>query len=363
LEGILRTLVIHTAFLGDLILLTPLLDELHQDPDCEWLGLLTLPASSSLFRDDPRLDELLLFDKHKSDRSVMGLLRNIRSLRTLQIDRVVSPHRSFRSALLSWGSGAWERIAFSSAVGGLGYTQLVYDDREKHEIDRNLALLGIEPDPDKPRFPTLYDHPAELAKVAHLFDDLGLDQPIVMAPASVWRTKRWSPSHFGELASMIVQESPRDVLLIGGPDDRELLDVVSGMVPTFYQNRVHNIAGQFGLRESMQILKRSSLAVVNDSAPLHLAQAAGTPTFAIFGSTIPEFGFGPRGPRDRIFRQDLPCVPCGSHGRRRCPLDTMDCMEKTSARQLMDAIHDLLQDPSDSPQKQFAPFGDNHDSL
>jgi heptosyltransferase-2 len=102
--------------------------------------------------------------------------------------------------------------------------------------------------------------------------------------------------------------------------------------------RVHNLAGELNLRESFQALRLCRLAVVNDSAPLHLAQAARIPTFALFGSTVPGFGFGPRGPRDRVFQLELDCIPCGIHGHRECPLKTLACLEGLVVEPLAAAV-------------------------
>lgn len=340
----MRTAVIHTAFIGDLVLATPLLEALRQDPDLDWLGLVTTPAAAPLFERDPRLDELFVYDKRGADRGAAGLLRLIGRLREHDVERVVCPHRSLRSSLLAWFSGAFERVGFSSATGSLAYTDLVFDDRALHEIDRNLALVGRRSGQDGvPSTPVLRDDPGEEARVRGLFEARSLLRPVAFAPGSVWGTKRWPPSRFGELARLIVEETPSDLVLLGGPGDRELLDVIASAVDGRHKGRLHNLAGELGLRESYQALRLCRLAVVNDSAPLHLAQAAGIPTFAIFGSTVPEFGFGPRGEADRIFRLDLDCIPCGRHGRRTCPLGTLDCLEGIEASTVFAAVLENLQ--------------------
>jgi heptosyltransferase II len=340
----MRTVVIHAALPGELILLTPLLDSLREDPDLEWLGLVTTPEAAVLFRDDPRISELLVYDKRGRDRGAAGLLRLIRRLRALDVERAVSPHRSLRSSVLAWFSRAFERVGFASATGALAYTELVHDDRDLHEIDRNLALIDRLPEPTAaPLLPTLHDDPAEEARARELFESRGLQLPVALAPASDWLTKRWPPSHWAELAARIVAETPADVVLLGGARDRELIEVITAAVDTRHRDRVHNLAGELGLRESYQALRLCRLAVVNDNAPLHLAQAARISTFAIFGSTVPEFGYGPRGPGDRVFRVDLECSPCGGHGRRSCPLGTLACLEQIGADEVFAAVLERLE--------------------
>ena len=332
----MRTLVLHTAFPGDLILVTPLLDRLRRDPGLEWLGLLTTPACAPLFAGDPRLDGLIVYDKRGADRGPAGYLRTLGRLRACRPDRVLCPHRSLRSSSMAWLSGAWERVGFSSATGGLAYTELVYDDRARHEIDRNLALAGPTDGEIAP--PTLHQDPAEEARVREIFERRGLVLPVAMAPASLWATKRWPPRHFGRLADQIMEATPADILLLGGPGDEGLCREVEAEVHSCRRHRVHILAGELSLRESLQALRLCRLAVVNDSAPLHLAQAARVPTFALFGSTVPAFGFGPRGAHDRVFQTRLDCIPCGIHGRRACPLGTLACLEELKPEAVLEAV-------------------------
>jgi heptosyltransferase-2 len=332
----MRTLVIHTAFPGDLILMTPLLDRLRRDPGLEWLGLVVTPACAPLFAGDPRLDELVVYDKRGADRGAAGYLRMARRLHACRPDRVLCPHRSLRSSSLAWLTGAWERVGFSSAMGSLAFTELVYDDRRRHEVERDLALGG--PPEEGPALPSLHRDPGEEARVRELFEQHGLVLPVAMAPASLWATKRWPARHFGRLADLVMEAVPADIVLLGGPGDEELCLEVAAHVHNCRRGRAHVLAGRLSLRESFQALRLCRLAVVNDSAPLHLAQAARVPTLAVFGSTVPSFGFGPRGARDRVFQVQLNCIPCGIHGRRACPLGSLACLEQLEPEALLEAV-------------------------
>ena len=90
---------------------------------------------------------------------------------------------------------------------------------------------------------------------------------------------------------------------------------------------------------SGSLLGRASVLVTNDSAPLHLATAVGTPVVAIFGPTVPAFGFGPRGFRDRVIEHpSLPCRPCSAHGPHVCPLGHHRCMRELSIDEVAAAV-------------------------
>ena len=89
------------------------------------------------------------------------------------------------------------------------------------------------------------------------------------------------------------------------------------------------------------LIQRAGVLVTNDSAPLHFAQAVGTPTVAIFGPTIPGFGFGPRGPGDHALGVDgLACRPCSAHGPAACPLGHHSCMQSLAVETVLRAMEE-----------------------
>jgi heptosyltransferase II len=338
----MRTLVIHTTSLGDLILLTPLLTALHKDPNLEGLFLLTTQEAALLLKNDSRLDGLIVYDQNGKDAGLLGILAKVRELRNLDIERVISTSRSIRGSIFVGLCGAYERIGFSTASGALVYTDLVFDNRSLHEIDRNISLVK-QLGSDSIEKPQLHDSSAEIANITIILEESGVQSPIALAPASIWKTKRWPPSHFADLATLIVSKTTHDVLLLGAKSDIALNDSIRDLVDTDQRVRVHNLAGRTSLRESYQIMRKCTLAVVNDNAPLHLAQAAGIPTFAIFGATVPEYGFGPQHPDDKVFEVDLVCRPCTRQGSRSCPINTLECLKKVSADDVFKEIRKLLE--------------------
>lgn len=157
-----------------------------------------------------------------------------------------------------------------------------------------------------------------------------------VAPGSIWGTKRWP--YYPELAAAL----PGQVVVIGGPDDAELAEAVVRAAP----DRAASAAGALSLRESAALLERAAVLVTNDSAPLHLATAVGTPIVAVFGPTVPGFGFGPLGPRDQVVElHGLPCRPCSAHGPQRCPLGHHRCMRDLDVAAVLRAVADATHSP------------------
>ena len=140
---------------------------------------------------------------------------------------------------------------------------------------------------------------------------------IALAPGSIWGTKRWP--YYAELAAGL----DRPCVVIGGADDRSLADAIVAATP----GRTVSAAGELALRASAALIQRAAVLVTNDSAPLHLATAVGTPIVALFGPTVPDFGFGPRRAGDATLGRDgLVCRPCSKHGPMTCPLGHHRCM-------------------------------------
>jgi heptosyltransferase-2 len=152
---------------------------------------------------------------------------------------------------------------------------------------------------------------------------------LALAPGSIWGTKRWP--YYRELISRLDQP----VVIVGGTDDAPLAESVAENSA----GSAISAAGALSLRQAAALIRRASLLVTNDSAPLHLATAVGTPIVALFGPTVPEFGFGPRRAGDlTLGRADLPCRPCSKHGPPTCPLGHHRCMRELSVESVMQAI-------------------------
>jgi heptosyltransferase-2 len=150
-----------------------------------------------------------------------------------------------------------------------------------------------------------------------------------MAPGSVWETKRWP--YYSELASRV----DGAVVIVGGPEDVPLARAIVQAT----DGRLVSAAGALSLRESAALIQRARVLVTNDSAPLHLATAVGTPVVALFGPTVPEFGFGPRRSGDiTLGHRQLSCRPCSRHGPEVCPLGHHRCMRELSIDVVAQAI-------------------------
>jgi heptosyltransferase II len=320
-------LVIQTAFLGDVVLTTPLLSvlaERHGPVD-----VITTPAAASLLEHHPAVHDVIRYDKHGGARGWRGFRRLAAELRRRRYSRVFLPHRSARSAALALWSGAAERIGFADSPAAVTYSRKVPRKREGHEVDRLLALADVPAGHTAPPVSLGLVPTDHAAAGSWLASHAVAPDFVALAPGSVWATKRWP--YYAELAGRLGQTA----VIVGSAEDAPLADAIVSAS----SGRAVSAAGALSLRASAALIQRAAVLVTNDSAPLHLATAVGTPIVAVFGPTVPEFGFGPRRSGDlTLGHQDLPCRPCSKHGPPVCPLGHHRCMRDLSVDAVIAAV-------------------------
>ena len=322
-------LVVQTAFLGDVVLTSGLLEVLAEQYGP--VDILVTPAAVSLVDSLGSVRSVIAYDKHGRDRGLRAGRRLAQHLAERKYARAFLPHRSFRSAALVWAARIPERIGFAGAAGQWLYTRRVERRTNLHEADRLLALANEPGGRAHIHLGVTEDDRAE-AYAWLAARGIG-DGFVAMAPGSIWGTKRWGG--FADLIRLV----PGHVVVIGGADDRAAAAPLVDASP----DRVFDASGTVPLRVSAALLERARILITNDSAPLHLASATDTPTVAIFGPTVPAFGFGPRASRAAIVeRTDLKCRPCSSHGPARCPLGHHRCMGEIPATAVKDTIQALI---------------------
>jgi heptosyltransferase-2 len=321
-----------TSFLGDVVLTTPLLTALRQRLRPRRLAVVVRPEARALVEGHPDVDDVLIDDKHGADRGAGGGVRVARRLRAEGFDLAVVPHRSLRTALVVAAAGIPRRVGFDASRGAWLFHERVHRDPARHDVERNLAL--VEPFGGVAAAPRLHVpvRPDAAERAARLLPP-GDGPLVVMAPGSVWPTKRWTAEGYAEVARRLAAAGAR-VVLVGGGDDVEVASRVAALA-----GGVTSHAGRTDLATSVALIDRAAVLVGNDSAPMHVACARDVPVVAIFCATTPALGYGPWGPRTRVVDVDLACRPCGRHGGHRCPRGTEDCMRLVEPARVLDAVH------------------------
>ncbi|GAB3999414.1 glycosyltransferase family 9 protein [Spirosoma daeguense] len=320
-----RFLIIQTAFIGDVILATALLEQFHAAWPEATLDVLVRKGNEGLLANHPFLNDVLIW--HKKGTKYRDLWRLLRIVRSRKYDAVLNLQRFGTMGLLTTLSGAGQTIGFSKNPFSRFFTHQVEHRFEPgvHEVDRNFALLKAL-DANRAASvsatlarPKLYPSGADYEAVKSYQQQ----RYICMAPMSVWFTKQYPPERWVEL----IQALPENltIYLLGAPTDTT--DCEKIRQATGRSERVVNLAGKLSLLQSAALQQEATMNYVNDSAPLHLCSAMNAPTTAIFCSTVPEFGFGPLADVSRVVQtpEKLDCKPCNLHGKTACPLGHFRC--------------------------------------
>jgi len=329
-----KILVIQTAFIGDVVLATAMLEALHQNNPTASISILVRKGNEALFEAHPFIHEVLVWDKHQNKYG--HWLQLLFTIRQNQFDAVINVQRYAATGLWTALSGAKMKIGFDKNPFAFLFTNVIAHQavgNGLHEIERNHALLsplGLFPNAR----PALYPSSQDVKAV----EGYQLQPYLCMAPASVWYTKQFPMHQWIKVLNSIPFEGP--IYLLGGPGDKMLNDQILQAVQ---KTNLVNLAGRLSFLASAALQKGAVLNYVNDSAPMHFASAVNAPVAAIYCSTVPDFGYGPLSDTSFIIetKQALSCRPCGLHGKKECPLKHFNCAETIRLEQIYQPLQQV----------------------
>ncbi len=336
-------LVAQTAFLGDIILTTPLIRAVKTAfPDDE-LYVLTTFQGTQILSGITEIDGFIDVEKDGRDFGISSFFSVSRDIRKAGISRVFACHRSYRTGLLLSYSRIPERIGFSDAKLSWLLTARVPYERGKHAVERYLSLTapaGLNPE-DFPKAPFLAVNSEKKERILESLLVAGIQpgqQVAVVCPGSVWPTKEWIPEKFIGLIERMYYELGITTILAGGRKEKNLAYSIQidCAVPTV------NVVGKTSIRRLVALIDRADILITNDSGPMHIGAALKKPQVAIFGPTTPSLGFYPYNRNARIVERNLECRPCNRHGPQKCPLEHFRCMNNISVEDVFEAVHLVL---------------------
>jgi heptosyltransferase-2 len=329
LQPVQRILIIQTAFIGDVVLATALIEKLRITfPDAK-IDFLLRKGNENLLSGNPHLHQVYIWDKKK--KKLSNLFRLARTIRSRKYDLVVNTHRGATTGFVTWFSGAVQRRGFVQNPFSWSFTRKSEhrfskpgDSHYLHEVERNQELIADLTDhsPTRPRlYPALADYEKIKAFQEHTY--------ICIAPSSVWATKRYPAERWLELIQNIPVEY--QIFLLGGPEDKEQAETLISGRPG-----VQNLSGQLSILQSAALMQGAVMNYTNDSGPMHFASAMNAPVTAVYCSTHPCFGFGPLSDVRRVVEvSELYCKPCGLHGYPACPQGHFKCAREIQLNDLL----------------------------
>ena len=317
-----RILIVKPSSLGDVVHALPTVNRIRRHwPDAHIAWLIN-DSLASLLTNCPLINEVIPFPR----RDYCALPALFRRLRAGRFDIVVDLQGLLRSGLFTAATGAPHRIGLSDASEGsrMFYNEVMPVPRI-HAVDRYLRAAECLRCPEVPiEFP------------------LGLEgrapsRPwIAINPSARWETKLWGDERYAEL----IRRLPRErVVLTGSASERDRIEKILGGTRSVASDVPRNLAGKTSLPELAELYAHCAVVVSNDSGPMHIAAAVGTPVIAIFGPTDPTLT-GPYGKQHVVLRAGVDCSPCLKGRCRRQP--PMECMAKVTVEQVLAAMQPFL---------------------
>lgn len=327
-----KFLIIQTAFIGDVVLATVLIEKLHDCfPEAE-IDFLLRKGNESLLTGHPFLHEILIWDKKQNKQR--NLFRILKRIRRNKYDTVINVQRFFATGILTAFAGSVKTIGFDKNPLSFLFTKRIKHqvggDQFVHETTRNLKLIGDFTN-NKEYKPKLYPSVADFKSV----DEWTHSKFITISPASVWFTKQFPASQWISFINNI--PAGYIVYLLGGPGDLTICESIRSGCD---RNGLKTLAGSLSYLQSAALMSKANMNYVNDSAPMHFASAMNAPVTAVYCSTVPEFGFGPLSDVRHIVEIDQPlyCRPCGLHGYIACPEKHFRCALDINQEQLNETL-------------------------
>ena len=353
-----RILLIKLSGLGDVVHTLPVLVKLRARYPKARIDWLITSEHAEIVRGHPALSNVIPFarsDFSKRGRrwhALVAFLDLLKQIRRAKYDLVIDLHGQARSGLFALVSGARARIGFDRPVkdtikrgwrGAREGSWIAYTHRIPirtlgvHAIDRYLwvgPLLGLDDNaPDL----TIHLSSQTAHKVQRLLEqhDIPASKALaVLAPGTIWETKRWSVEGFAAVARQFLHDGFA-VALAGAKPDQPRCRQIAAAAPG-----ACDLSGETTPAELAALIQRAEVCVTNDSGAMHVAVSLGKPMVSVFGPTNP-VRVGPYHQPESVVRVDLPCSPCNYRWLSQCPFDHA-CMKQVTSPMVVERVRKIL---------------------
>ena len=338
-----RILVIRLDRLGDVVLSTPVLTALRAQFPHAFIAMMVRPACRDVVQGHPALNDVILYEKEGAHRSALATLRFARALRRYEFDTALVLHPSNRSHWIPWLARIPVRVGYDRKNGWLLTHRLPHRKQEgaKHEAAYTLELLrvfGVTPSEPKP---VIAVQAAAVSRVEALLREASVtsaDRLVAVHPSASCVSKRWMPERFAEVADRLTDRQGIRIVIIAGEADARYAGQMAGAM----RRPRLNVAGALSVAETAALLQRAHLLISNDSGPVHVAAAVGTPVVDIFGRNqrgLSPQRWGPLGEGHVVLHKEVGCVTCLAH---KCDIEFL-CLTALTADEVYDAAVSVLE--------------------
>ena len=298
-----KILLIRLSSLGDVVLTTPAIRAVRAHFPDAYIAMLVAKQSADALHENPHLNEIITYDRLAKDKDTGEMLRIIRQLRKRKFTLAIDLQRKFRTQILMYFSGAAERVG-----KGRLCTIRVQEQGHKHATAHYFDLLHAVGIPAEDQQLELFLAESERSNAAKRLDTAGVSKMTLnvgLFPGAGWKLREWMPERFAAIGDRLVAQFNANVLVFGGPKESELVQTVVNLMDA----PAIPFAGNLEIRQLAACIEQCDLFLTNDTGPMHIAAAVGTPTVSLFGPGN-HIRFQPIGALHQIIRHDVPCSPC-----------------------------------------------------
>jgi heptosyltransferase-1 len=338
-DGARHILLVKLSSIGDVVHALPVAAALRRRFPEAYLAWAVRPAAAEVVVGNPHLNETLIVGGRGEESPGVRHVPEVTRLRALRrvlhgigFDLALDVQGLFKSALLAYLSGAKERVGFLNCQEGtclLNNRRVVPDRRDCHAVE---GYLGFAAAVGAPTEPVEFSIATSAEDEQYATQLLGEGRFLALIPGARWASKRWPPARFAAVCDALHAEYDCEGLVVGGAGDGTLAAEILAAA----KSPVLDLTGKTTLKQLAAVFRRCALTVANDTGPMYISSALGTPTVAVFGPTD-STRLGPYGKGHAKVSAGADCAPCR---RRNC--SPRKCLEAVTVEQVVEAARPLF---------------------
>jgi len=337
-----RILITRTDRLGDVVLSTPVIRFMREQYPSAYIAFMVKPYCEDVVKHNPHLDEVIVYKKYRWHKSYWGTFKFAMGLRMRKFDMAIALHPTNRVHIMLLLAGIPIRIGYDRKAGALLTKRVPHEKHKghKHEIDYNFDLLaraGFDVSNADPRpYIVTKNKQKRIVDLILKYQGVGGQLIAVHAGASCV-SKRWPPERFAQVCDMLVSKFGYDIILVGGSEAMSY----SYEVLAHMKSKAVNLTGALRVGELAELFKRCRMLISNDSGPVHVSAAVGTPVVCVFGRSdagLSPLRWRPHGEEHVVIHRDVGCLECLAHN---C-MKNFECLWTVSVEEVASAAEKIL---------------------